>query len=70
MADGQVVNKVTVRLPDGTVREYPRGTTVREVAQDLGGRIAQEALVARVNGRLVDRVFPAGRRRGDRALDA
>ncbi|MFO7311097.1 MAG: threonine--tRNA ligase [Bacillota bacterium] len=57
MADGQVVNKVTVRLPDGTVREYPRGTTVREVAQDLGGRIAQEALVARVNGRLVDLFF-------------
>lgn len=57
MADGQVVNKVTVRLPDGTVREYPRGTTVREVAQDLDGRIAQEALVARVNGRLVDLFF-------------
>ncbi|HLT58209.1 MAG TPA: threonine--tRNA ligase [Limnochordales bacterium] len=55
MAEEQAVaQRVAVRLPDGAVREYPRGTTVAEVAKDLGGRIAREALVARVNGRLVD----------------
>ncbi|OUN01017.1 MAG: threonine--tRNA ligase [Firmicutes bacterium ZCTH02-B6] len=54
MADATAVKKVAIRLPDGTVREYPQGTTVREVAQDIGGRTALEALVARVNGRLVD----------------
>jgi len=55
MADEQAMNnRVAVRLPDGTVREYARGTTVSQVAQDLGGRIAEEALVARVNGKLVD----------------
>src|SRR5690606_24097925 len=33
---------------------YPPGTTVADVAKDIGGRIGREALVARVNGRLVD----------------
>ncbi len=46
--------KVSVRLPDGAIREYPPGTTVADVAKDIGGRIGREALVARVNGRLVD----------------
>src|SRR5690606_5974160 len=43
-----MVDQVAVRLPDGAIRQYPKGTTVADVAKDLGGRIAREALVARV----------------------
>ncbi|MCL6479652.1 MAG: TGS domain-containing protein, partial [Peptococcaceae bacterium] len=45
---------VRVTLKDGSVREYKEGVTLKEVAADISGRLAREALVASVNGRLVD----------------
>lgn len=50
--------QIAVTLPDGSVRRYPAGTTPGDVAQDLGGRIAREAIVARVGDRLVDLSYP------------
>lgn len=47
---------VRVTLPDGKVREYPYGTSLKEIALDINPRLAKEALVARVNGRLRDLV--------------
>ncbi|MEW6458622.1 MAG: threonine--tRNA ligase [Bacillota bacterium] len=41
-----------ITLKDGKVVEYPEGATPAEVARDLGPRLAKEAVVARVNGRL------------------
>jgi threonyl-tRNA synthetase len=45
---------VRVTLKDGSVREYEAGTTLMRVAQDISPRLGREALVAAVNGRLVD----------------
>jgi len=43
-----------VRLPDGSVREVPDGYTVRQLAESIGRRLADAAIAARVDGRLVD----------------
>ncbi|HEY2796934.1 MAG TPA: threonine--tRNA ligase [Thermoanaerobaculia bacterium] len=45
---------VTVTLPDGSARKVPAGTTLREIAQGIGPRLAKDALAAKVDGRLVD----------------
>ncbi|RPF46671.1 threonyl-tRNA synthetase [Thermodesulfitimonas autotrophica] len=47
-----------VILPDGTRREFPDGVTAADVLKTLGQRLQKEALVARVNGRLVDLSTP------------
>ncbi len=44
--------KVTVRLPDGSSREVPGGSTVLDLARSIGPGLAKAALGARVNGRL------------------
>jgi threonyl-tRNA synthetase len=43
-----------VTLPDGSERVYPAGTTVLEIAESIGSRLARAALAARVDGRIVD----------------
>ena len=43
-----------ITLADGKVREYPEGVTFLQVVQDLGGRLAKEALAVRFNGKLAD----------------
>ncbi len=45
---------VRVSLSDGSVREYREGATLREVASDISGRLAKEALVASMDGKLAD----------------
>ena len=45
---------IRITLPDGSVREVTRGTTAAEIARDIGPRLAVAALVARVDGTLVD----------------
>ncbi|AEF93909.1 threonyl-tRNA synthetase [Desulfotomaculum nigrificans CO-1-SRB] len=49
---------VKVTLKDGSVREYPAGTTVLEVAKSISQGLAREALVGKVNGRTVDLSYP------------
>jgi threonyl-tRNA synthetase len=51
---------VRVTLPDGTVREYPGGTTVRGVAESIGSRLAKAAIGGRVDGNVVDLDTPLG----------
>ncbi len=43
-----------ITFPDGSVREYPQGTTALEVAKSIGPRLAAEALVAKQGERLID----------------
>jgi threonyl-tRNA synthetase len=50
--------EVRVRLPDGSERSFTRGTTMREVAESIGSRLASAALAAKVNGRVVDLARP------------
>ena len=45
---------VRVTLPDGSVREIPRGAPVLAVAESIGQRLAKAALAAKVDGRVVD----------------
>ncbi len=45
---------VKITLKDGSVKVYPKGTTVYEIAKDISGRLAKEAIVGEVNGTTVD----------------
>ncbi|MFZ5591991.1 MAG: threonine--tRNA ligase [Bacillota bacterium] len=49
---------VNVTLKDGSVRQYPAGTSLAAVAKDISPRLGKEALVAAVDGRLVDLSHP------------
>jgi threonyl-tRNA synthetase len=46
-----------IRLPDGSVRNFPAPVTVYEVAQSIGAGLARAALAGRVDGKLVDTSF-------------
>ncbi len=48
------MSSIKLRLPDGTVREVPSGTTSREVAQGIGAGLARAALASRVGGQVRD----------------
>jgi threonyl-tRNA synthetase len=58
IADEQQTSTVKVTLPDGSVREVPRGAPVLAVAESIGARLAKAALAARVDGRVVDLARP------------
>lgn len=45
---------IKISLKDGSVREYPRGISTMKIAEQISGRLAKEAMVARFNGRLMD----------------
>ena len=45
---------IRLTLPDGSVREMPRGTTGADVAGSIGPGLLKAALAARVDGELVD----------------
>ena len=48
----------TVRLPDGKELEVGSGERLEDVARRIGPRLARDAVVARLNGRLVDLDLP------------
>ena len=52
---------IKVTLPDGSVREYPAGVSMLEIAKDISPRLAREALAAKVDGRLVNLSAPLDR---------
>ena len=45
---------VTVRLPDGSQRQFESAPTVAQVAASIGAGLAKAALAGKVNGKLVD----------------
>ncbi len=45
---------IQVTLPDGSIREYPKGATAFEVAQSISEGLARNVLAARVNGVVQD----------------
>jgi threonyl-tRNA synthetase len=53
---------ITLRLPDGSSKQYPEGTRPRDVAEAIGKRLAQAAVAAKVDGTIVDldREIPPG----------
>src|ERR1700682_2414555 len=49
---------ITVTLPDGSQQAVPAGSRPIDVAKSISNRLAEEALVARVNGELYDLTRP------------
>jgi threonyl-tRNA synthetase len=52
------MSQITVTLPDGSTKQVPPGTPVRQIAQDISPRLADAALAAKVDDRLVDLSHP------------
>jgi threonyl-tRNA synthetase len=48
----------SIKLPDGSVKQVPDGTTVADLAASIGRRLAEAAIVGRVDGKLVDLSTP------------
>lgn len=49
---------VTVTLPDGSTKQVENGAPVKAVAEAISPRLAEAAIVADVNGKLVDLTYP------------
>jgi threonyl-tRNA synthetase len=49
---------IKVKLPDGSTKEVPKGSTALDVARSISPRLADAALVARTNGDLIDLTKP------------
>lgn len=53
-----MIMSVKVTFPDGAVREYNAGTTVEEVAGSISSGLRKNAVVGKVDGKLVDLSTP------------
>jgi threonyl-tRNA synthetase len=49
---------IKITLPDGSVREYPKGTTSLEIAKSISEGLAKKVLSANVNGEVWDATRP------------
>ena len=52
------MDNIKITLPDGNVREYPKGTTGMDVAQSISEGLARNVLAAKVNGEVWDAARP------------
>ena len=52
------MSSITVTLPDGSKQSVPQGTRPIDVAKSISPRLANDAIVARVNGDLFDLTRP------------
>src|SRR5690348_156088 len=48
----------SVKLPDGSIKQVADGTTVGQLADSIGKRLGQAAIVGKVDGKLVDLSHP------------
>ena len=53
-----MADSIHVKLPDGSVKEVPKGTTALEIAKSISPRLADAALAAKTNGNLIDLAKP------------
>src|SRR6202795_2934665 len=51
-------DSIHLKLPDGSVKDVPKGTTALDVAKSISPRLADAALVAKTNGNLIDLTAP------------
>lgn len=49
---------IKITLPDGSVREYPKGTSSLEVARSISEGLMRNVLAAKVNGKVQDATLP------------
>jgi threonyl-tRNA synthetase len=52
------MSDIEVLLPDGSARTLPEGASARDLAAQIGARLAKDALAATVNGDLTDLTKP------------
>ena len=52
------MSNLNVTLPDGTLKTVPAGSSPMDLAKAIGSRLADDAVVARVNGNLYDLTRP------------
>ncbi len=45
---------ISLKLPDGSVKKVPEGARPRDVAEGIGKRLAQAAIAAKLDGKVVD----------------
>jgi threonyl-tRNA synthetase len=70
-------SEIAIKLPDGSIRQYPAGTTGMQIAASIGNRLAAAAMAIRIDGKLSDLSLPIERdaaiqivtREGDEALE-
>jgi threonyl-tRNA synthetase len=51
-------DNIHITLPDGSVKDVPKGTTALDIAQSISPRLADAALAAKTNGNLIDLARP------------
>ncbi|HWX94388.1 MAG TPA: threonine--tRNA ligase [Terriglobales bacterium] len=51
-------DSIHIKLPDGSDKEFPKGTTALDVAKSISPRLADAALIAKTNGDLIDLTRP------------
>lgn len=49
---------IEIKLPDGSVRNYPKGITALDIAKEISEGLARNVLAAKVNGKVQDAVKP------------
>ncbi len=50
--------QINITFPDGSAKQYPKGVTSLDIAKSISRGLAEDAIVSRVNGVLVDLVRP------------
>src|ERR1700692_2301047 len=53
-----MADSIHIKLPDGSVKDVPKGSTALDVAKSVGQRLADAALAAKTNGDLIDLTRP------------
>lgn len=48
------MSEIQITLPDGSVRNYPKGVTAHQVAQSISEGLARNIIAAKVNGQVVE----------------
>lgn len=49
---------IDITLPDGSVRQYPEGTSSMDIARSISEGLARKVLAAKVNGQVIDASRP------------
>ncbi|WP_207645796.1 threonine--tRNA ligase [Geosporobacter ferrireducens] len=52
------MEQIKITLKDGSVKEFPKGTTIMAMAEAISSRLAKEAVGGEVNGIVVDLKYP------------
>jgi threonyl-tRNA synthetase len=53
-----MADNIHIKLPDGSIKELPKGSTALDVAKSISPRLADAALAAKTNGNMIDLARP------------